>query len=49
VNHYLAAAIRTYRRLYDELAVSYGLHDTRPIVWVTRIAAVLDHPLRGGV
>jgi hypothetical protein len=47
VSHYQAAKIRMYRCLYDEIAVSYGVHDTFPVVWVTRVAAVLDHPLRG--
>lgn len=46
VSNYPAAALTTYRRLHDDLAVSYAVHDTEPVLWITRAVAVLDHPLR---
>jgi hypothetical protein len=44
--HFRQAQLTRYRRVHDELAVEYAVHDSEPLVWVTDVAPVLSHPLR---
>lgn len=46
-NHYGMRATE-YRRVYDELAVRYTVHDGQPLVWWLEVEPVLGHPLREG-
>ena len=38
--------ITIYARIFDQMLVLYGVHDTENIVWLTRITPVLGHSLR---
>lgn len=42
-----AAHLTVYRRVFDELAVLYAVHDREPYVWLTQVEPVLRHPLSG--
>jgi len=44
--YYPDAKLTTYLRVHDELAVTYAVHDDRPVLRVTDILPVLGHPLR---
>ena len=45
IRHKDHARISIYRRVMDDLCVEYGVHDTEPYVWLSRIEPVLGHPL----
>lgn len=45
LKHLAHMRITIYRRLHDGLSVEYGVHDTEPYVWLSRIEPVLGHPL----
>ncbi len=38
--------LTVYTRVFREMLVFYGVHDTENTVWLTRIRPVLGHPLR---
>lgn len=37
--------LQMYRRIHDDIAVEYGVHQTDPIVFLSKIVPVLGHPL----
>jgi hypothetical protein len=46
ISHHLRKLqISVYNRIHDELSVTYAVHDTERVVWLTRIAPILGHPL----
>ena len=46
--HYDGLRVTALHQIHDELHVVYTVHDAEPLVWITQIAPVLDHPLLQG-
>jgi hypothetical protein len=42
---YPAAKLAAYHQIYDQLHVTYVVHDEQPFVWITHLTPVLGHPL----
>jgi hypothetical protein len=40
-----ALQLIVYRGLHDRIAVTYGVHDRLPLVFVRDVRPILDHPL----
>jgi hypothetical protein len=46
--HYDGLRVTAFHQIHDGLHVVYTVHDTLPLVWITHLAPVLDHPLLQG-
>ncbi len=46
--HYDGLRVTAFHQIHDQLHVVYTVHDSEPLVWITQLAPVLDHPLLQG-
>lgn len=44
-HRYAAAKLIAYHVIHDQLHILYTVHDDEPLVWITHLVPVLDHPL----
>jgi hypothetical protein len=40
--------VTVLHQIHDRLHVVYAVHDTEPLVWISHLVPVLDHPLLQG-